>query len=164
MLESKICKICTPCPRINLSLSHVITTGTKTKCNNGLRNKMISSSDFASNSIQICQKRSSIWPESHGGYCMICYSSISDSSDSYALNCRHTFCNECWSQYLTEKIRAGFQGINSNCMQDGCNMKVLHSTFEKFLTPSPKDKETYWKWLSKSFTDDNINIKWCPNV
>lgn len=27
---------------------------------------------------------------------------------------------------------------------------------------SARKKETYWKWLCKSYTDDNKLIKWCP--
>lgn len=42
-----------------------------------------------------------------------------------------------------------------------CNMKVGHSDFERVL-PARK-LETYWKWLCKSYTDDNKRIKWCPN-
>ena len=102
-------------------------------------------------------------PNQHGGYCQVCYSEITDAN-SYSLDCKHTFCSECWTDYLTEKVRSGYQGINASCMQGGCNMKVQHSTFERYLTPCPKDKETYWKWLCKSFTDENKNIKWCPNV
>ena len=49
-------------------------------------------------------------------------------------------------------------------MQAKCNLKVGHSVFEAILATSPKDKETYWKWLCKSFTDDNNNIKWCPEL
>ena len=102
-------------------------------------------------------------PSQHGGYCQICYSEI-DASNSFALACQHTFCNECWTQYLSEKVRSGFHGISAACMQTQCNMMVGHTKFDRFLAQSPKDKEMYWKWLSKSFTDDNRNIKWCPNV
>ena len=43
-------------------------------------------------------------------------------------------------------------------------MMVSHTVFEGILAAAPKDKETYWKWLCKSFTDENRNIKWCPNI
>lgn len=80
------------------------------------------------------------------------------------MECTHTFCDDCWRNYLIEKVRSGPQGINAGCMQAGCNMKVGHSVFEKILGTSPSDKETYWKWLCKSYTDDNSAIKWCPEL
>jgi len=78
--------------------------------------------------------------------------------------CKHTFCTNCWTDYLIEKVRSGPQGIEARCMQVGCNVKVGHSVFEKILATTPKDKETYWKWLCKSYTDDNNSIKWCPEI
>ena len=94
---------------------------------------------------------------------MICYELLT-SANSYALACQHTFCGECWTNYLQTKVRSGYTGIDARCMQTGCNMKVGHTVFENLLAQSPRDKETYWKWLCKSFTDENKNIKWCPNV
>ena len=35
---------------------------------------------------------------------------------------------------------------------------------ERILSPCPKEKVLYWKWLCKSFTDENKNIQWCSNV
>lgn len=42
-------------------------------------------------------------------------------------------------------------------------MKVGHTVFERFLSQTPETKATYWRWLCKSFTDENKNIRWCPN-
>ena len=42
-------------------------------------------------------------------------------------------------------------------------MKVGHTVFERLLAPYPDVKSTYWRWLCKSFTDENKSIKWCPN-
>lgn len=47
-------------------------------------------------------------------------------------------------------------------MQSGCNMLVPHSQFVGFLQNKPKLQDYYWKWMAKSFTDDNRSIKWCP--
>lgn len=102
-------------------------------------------------------------PSNHGGYCLICYDTFSETNSSFALSCEHTFCATCWSDYLKEKINSGHLGIDANCMQAGCNMKVGHTIFEKILARTPETKATYWRWLCKSFTDDNKNIKWCPN-
>ena len=101
-------------------------------------------------------------PDQHGGYCMICYEEITDET-SFALRCEHTFCNVCWQDYLKNKVHSGYQGIDSLCMQQGCNLKVGHSVFEKFLDGCYEDRDKYWKWLIKSLTDESKAIKWCPN-
>lgn len=59
-------------------------------------------------------------------------------------------------------------------------MKVPHSVFLSILEGKHiqtaeinvkkgepfyrKATELYWKWLCKSFTDDNKSIKWCPEL
>ena len=42
-------------------------------------------------------------PTENGGYCIICYNELSEVS-SFALGCGHTFCNECWREYLCAKM------------------------------------------------------------
>ena len=49
-------------------------------------------------------------------------------------------------------------------MQSNCNMMVGHSEFTRLLDSCPKEKVLYWKWLCKSFTDENKNIQWCSNL
>ena len=100
-------------------------------------------------------------PENNEGYCLICYDMLS-KSNQFSLSCKHTFCKGCWSEYLVKKLDSGFTGLDARCMQAGCNMKVGHSVFETFLASKPKMLEGYWKWLCKSYTDDNKCIKWCP--
>lgn len=54
-------------------------------------------------------------PANHGGYCMICYDELSEENQ-FALACKHTFCQACWKDYLTDKVLAGYTGIDSLCM------------------------------------------------
>ena len=49
-------------------------------------------------------------------------------------------------------------------MQVGCNLKVGHSVFLDLLGSEPSVLESYWKWVCKSFTDNNKSIRWCPSV
>lgn len=103
-------------------------------------------------------------PQFNQSYCQICYDALT-ADNSFALACQHTFCKLCWAEYLQEKVKSGCLGIDANCMQTGCNLKVTHSTFQNILSgASSRDLKTYWKWLCKSFTDDNKNVKWCPNL
>ena len=102
-------------------------------------------------------------PEMHGGYCPICYEELNEET-SFALACGHTFCVECWKDYLTTKVQAGPEGVDALCQQVNCNMKVPHSQFVNFLGKKAEDDgnpatlEKYWKWLCKNYTDDNKNV------
>ena len=98
--------------------------------------------------------------KNNGGVCLICYEALNDAN-KFCLSCGHTFCLNDWREYLIKKVEEGSSGLDAKCMQAGCNLKVGHSVFEKLL-PSSK-VETYWKWLCKSYTDDNKRIKWCPS-
>ena len=71
-------------------------------------------------------------PDQHGGYCMVCYSELTEEN-SFALKCQHTFCNECWTEYLKDKLDTDYTGIDARCMESVCNIKVGHSIFERFL-------------------------------
>ena len=53
-------------------------------------------------------------PEVHGGYCPICYEEMNDQN-SFALACGHTFCKECWKDYLESKVNSGNKGIDASC-------------------------------------------------
>lgn len=55
-------------------------------------------------------------PENHEGYCMICYSEL-DDTNSFALDCKHSFCTYCWTDYLKDKVATDYTGIDSLCMQ-----------------------------------------------
>ena len=48
-------------------------------------------------------------------------------------------------------------------MQAKCNMMTTHSVFIEILNDCPVEKAMYWKWLCKSFTDNNKSIQWCSN-
>lgn len=98
----------------------------------------------------------------------------------FSLGCKHQFCTHCWQEYLMEELQKGVDGIEASCMQAGCNCKVPHSVFLNMLEGkyvesaeinikkgepfTRKATELYWKWLCKSFTDENKLIKWCPEL
>ena len=85
-----------------------------------------------------------------------------------SLKCGHQFCRECWRFFIEEKVQAGStESLAIPCQQDGCNMKVPHSTIVRlFNEKNSIDEELllkkYLRWHCKSFTDDNKSVKWCP--
>ena len=89
--------------------------------------------------------------------CLSCYEELSDSS--FALECQHKFCNDCWLQYLTAKVQAGDNQCTAPCLQDGCNMVVTHSVFIEFL--NGEAQEQYWRNLCRAYTNEDKSIRWC---
>ena len=111
-----------------------------------------------------------------GNVCLICYEGLS-SNNQFSLSCLHTFCKDCWKEHLLEQLNSDSDMTVACCMQTGCNMKLPHSKFlaiieevqqeaKKSFAPKKNKQlvELYWKWMGKSFTDSNINIKWCPQL
>jgi len=93
--------------------------------------------------------------------CGICFEKI-DSPANVALKCGHYFCNDCWTDYLKEKI------INANvikilCMQHGCTT-VLDSKFIKNILDGKNDLiEKYDKFLNrKQKLEQSDKFKNCP--
>ena len=101
-------------------------------------------------------------PENHGGYCLVCYDELNEDNQ-FSLKCGHTYCKVCWKGYLSDKVNTDFTGIDANCMQLGCNLKVGHKVYEMFLDDNESDRARYWQWMIKSFTDTSPNVRWCPN-
>lgn len=91
-------------------------------------------------------------------YCTSCYESF---VNPYSLKCGHTFCEDCWLQYLIAKITTGINCCEANCPQAGCNMTVTHTAFTKILASQPKHLDRYWRNLCKSFCETDRNFRWC---
>lgn len=76
-----------------------------------------------------------------------------------ALSCSHMFCNQCWKEYLTLKIKEGVTQIK--CPQTNCNIVVDQETIKK-LTP-PEVFIRYLGFFTKSFVEESDGrVKWCP--
>ena len=60
--------------------------------------------------------------ESNGENCLICFEEKND--DFFSLNCGHQFCQECWTEYLTEKLKSPLSALQAKCPQNGCTCVV----------------------------------------
>eukprot|EP01119_Soliformovum_irregulare_P017106 TRINITY_DN5031_c0_g2_i1.p1 TRINITY_DN5031_c0_g2~~TRINITY_DN5031_c0_g2_i1.p1 ORF type:complete len:607 (-),score=164.31 TRINITY_DN5031_c0_g2_i1:116-1936(-) len=91
--------------------------------------------------------------------CSICYTDV-ERSESDALHCGHTFCNDCWKGYLTLKITEG-EAARIKCPNQKCNLIV-----DENLVRSKVDSESfdrYLRFISKSFVENSDGrVKWCP--
>ena len=88
----------------------------------------------------------------HEGYCMVTYEELTPEN-TFCLSCGHEFCLDAWFDHVVEGLRKGTAGINQHCMQSGCNLMITHTAFLKILEKSEEDLQTYWKWLTKSYSD-----------
>ncbi len=97
-------------------------------------------------------------------FCLICYSPVKIKSkiDCFALKCGHVFCNDCWKDFIVNKLDDYFCCLYSSCPQKGCNLKIPESLFTKLLKADKMNNERYEKIVLRNFTENNINIKWCP--
>lgn len=99
--------------------------------------------------------------KSNNKECYICYTPFDNKfSLPFSLNCNHLFCRDCWTEYLTSNLEDILTCISTTCPQAGCNLIVPEDVFRK-LIPKEKLKE-FEKSIFKNFTDNNVDMKWCP--
>ncbi|CEP13137.1 hypothetical protein [Parasitella parasitica] len=89
--------------------------------------------------------------------CEICYSDEA-GLETTSLACGHLFCTDCYSYYLTEKIKQG-DSTNIQCPQEGCQIIVDQTTLNHVLDRDLYDR--YEDLLDKVYVRDNPTLKWC---
>lgn len=63
--------------------------------------------------------------EEEGGelMCQIDYMPV-EKHNSTDLGCGHTICNECWFDYIAQKVKDGMDCINSKCPMEKCEKTI----------------------------------------
>ncbi|KAJ6236378.1 e3 ubiquitin-protein ligase ari5-related [Anaeramoeba flamelloides] len=93
-----------------------------------------------------------------GNMCQTCFCQLK-KSDKIALKCQHAFCNECWVNYLTFRIKE--QRVDDLfCQSYQCYERVTEGFLKEVV-----DEENYKKYqwtLAKSFVSQNPENAWCP--
>ncbi|KAF4621447.1 hypothetical protein D9613_000058 [Agrocybe pediades] len=106
--------------------------------------------------------------------CQICFNDAPDMQ-TLALDCEHTFCTECWTDYVVSKIRDESEH-SIRCMAENCALVCPDSFLRGLLVPEPgapvgdKEKEEQnlkaWSRLQelfvRYFVACNANLKFCP--
>lgn len=124
-------------------------------------NRKLFGIDQDENSIKELKKQKA---ETNTNYCLICYLPVDNKnkSDCFALRCNHVFCNDCWEGFIVSLLDDYFCCLYSTCPQKGCNLKIPESVFLKNLKEDKINNERFEKIVLRNFTENNINIKWCP--
>ncbi|KAL9539550.1 hypothetical protein PS6_011162 [Mucor atramentarius] len=78
--------------------------------------------------------------------------------ETISLACGHLFCMDCYSYYLSDKIKQG-DATNIQCPQEGCNAAVDEATLKMVLDDGMYSR--YQSLLDKVYVQDNPNLKWC---
>jgi hypothetical protein len=55
--------------------------------------------------------------------CMIDYMPV-EKHNATDLGCGHTICNECWFDYIGQKVKEGMDCIHSKCPVEGCSKTI----------------------------------------
>jgi len=92
--------------------------------------------------------------------CLVCLETV-PSKNTFALSCRHYYCNDCWKGYLEEQIISyGPNTIATRCMAPKCLQVVPQELFKKLLTPEKFEKYSYF--FLKSCVEQNPKFTFCP--
>lgn len=95
--------------------------------------------------------------------CTVCYLTADDyggAIDTVTLQCGHTFCTECYRQYVSSKVVDDGDVRGVRCMQEGCNIVVRPNTMVQLL--SDKGQRRYRELLDRTYVDDMNCLRWCP--
>ena len=99
--------------------------------------------------------------EKNSDYCPICYSEKDDTFKN--LDCGHSFCGDCWKDYLAEHTKDLYTILTTTCMQHNCTLIVYERLFFEILKNEKNLIEKVKKGINKNFIARNDDIKECPN-
>jgi len=93
--------------------------------------------------------------------CRICDDDEVEMADSTANpGCGHRFCNDCWSDYLVDKISKGKEAVVCQCPSHKCPAVVSDNTIRRLVPPDHFAKLN--QSVLRSFIEDDKNFRWCP--
>jgi ariadne-1 len=93
--------------------------------------------------------------------CLICCTPR-PSNDMTGLECGHSFCKNCWQNYLTYKIIHEGIGQTISCPSI-CDILVDDKTVLN-LIEVPEVRKKYQHLITNSFVECNRNMRWCPGT
>ncbi|KAK7202999.1 RING finger protein [Myxozyma melibiosi] len=93
-----------------------------------------------------------------GFFCDICCEDR-EGLMTFALECDHRFCAECYRQYATQKIVDEGESRNITCAGD-CTVVMNDSAIKTLVEPQVYGR--YQTLLHRTFVLDNEHLIWCP--
>ena len=94
--------------------------------------------------------------------CPVCFSEL-EKDNSLSLKCNHQICNECYVEYIKNKlITDPINILQTPCPLNGCNLYITRTIYKKCITEL-KYKIIFAKSIIRNFLITNKEIKTCPN-
>lgn len=90
--------------------------------------------------------------------CPICYY---DNAMFLGLGCGHSFCKECWVQYLSTKIMEEGQSGRILCPASDCNVLIDDQAVLPIVTDN-RVRFRYQQLITNSYVECNKHMRWCP--
>ncbi|KAG6544638.1 hypothetical protein Mapa_013943 [Marchantia paleacea] len=95
--------------------------------------------------------------------CGICLEEVLQQ-DVTRMDCGHSFCNDCWTNYFIMKIKEG-QSRRVTCMEHQCGAICDEDKVRRLVgTRDPESVDRYERFLLESYIEDNAKVKWCPSI
>ncbi len=110
---------------------------------------------------------STLSPTNTSMVCSICFE---ESNDVASLKCGHSFCNDCWIDFLTNAIKSGTRELwtkGSQCPHHTCTEPIPESFYKKMLSTDASLIALYNKYkqyATNNFVDSNLMVRWCPGA
>lgn len=80
--------------------------------------------------------------------------------ETFALECGHFFCDECWHRSLKNSIDNGIGCQFKNCLERNCNIIIPERLVKQII---PEKLDTYLKFQTTSYVASKQSTKNCPN-
>ncbi|RWS22306.1 E3 ubiquitin-protein ligase arih1-like isoform X1 [Leptotrombidium deliense] len=94
--------------------------------------------------------------------CVICFDDYLTAT-LIGLGCGHNYCEDCWVNYLTVKIRDDGMGNEITCPSPECDILVDDKTVLNLISDS-KVRRKYEYFIASSFVECSKLLRWCPNT
>ena len=94
-----------------------------------------------------------------GFTCEICYED-EPNLQTYSIKCGHRYCTDCYTHYLTQKVKEEGEAARIQCPKEGCH-RIVDAKSLKLLVAN-EVKNRYEVLLTRTYVDDKENLKWCP--
>jgi ariadne-1 len=93
--------------------------------------------------------------------CLICMEPLQASnSNSLTMSCQHTFCLDCWSDYLHNLFQSnGPSCVDATCPQQNCKECI---TEVEIQAAAPELLAKFQHYQLMSFVETSTLLKWCP--
>ena len=153
----------------NLFIHSYITTISGNCAICGEKESSHSKSINSTKGLEELSKKNNSTHSNYGNYsiktfiCEICTEEVECTNlKNLKLSCNHNFCEDCWVDYLEEKIKNG-KVTKIPCMKSKCTTILDEKFVKKIISSKPELLEKYEKFLnSKKLLESNKKIKFCP--